>query len=142
MPIYFCGGTCGIKDTFAIGEVLERAPRPYTASEIAQITGIPINVVLSFLIRNCERRRVTMRPVIRREKSNGKNQREYWRGSGSISYTFGRGKMLSQEQARELAQGRRPVQWRETASTVWSVDETETLAVRRGDQVISSMVKP
>ena len=44
--------------------------------------------------------------------------------------------MLSQEQARELAQGRRPVQWRETASTVWSVDETETLAVRRGDQVI------
>lgn len=135
MPKYYCSAA-SIKETEAIGKVLDRAPRPLSAGEISQITGIPINVVTSFMMRNRERGRVSVRVIARIGKGGSKIIREYWRGNGCIQYTFGSGDMLSQEQARKLAEGRRPVQWRETANTVWSVDETEQLAVRRGEQVI------
>jgi len=136
MPRYFCTAATGIRATDIIGQVLDRAPRPYSASEIAEITGLPINVVTSFLTRNQARGRISVRIVPRRTSNSGKPQREYWRGSDCIHHTFGKGDMLSEDQARELAEGHRPVMWRETASTVWSVDETDTLAVRRGEQVI------
>ena len=134
---YFCGAAT-IKESVIIGEVLDRAPRPLTAGEISQITGIPINIVTSFMMRNRERGRVSVRIVPRIGSGRGKGKfiREYWRGDGCIQYTFGSGSILSHEQARRLAEGRRPVQWRETANTVWSIDETDQLAVRRGEQVI------
>lgn len=136
MPRYFSSAATGIRATDIIGRVLDRAPRPYSAGEIAEITGLPITIVTSFLTRNQARGRISVRIVPRRGSDSGTPMREYWRGNDCIYHTFGKGDMLSQDQARELAQGRRPVQWRETASTVWSVDETDTLAVRRGEQVI------
>lgn len=133
---YYCSSTSKLRETEIIGEAMERAPRPYTASEIAQITGLPINIIRAFLWRNFQKGTVSMHFIARRGASCGKPQREYWRGRDSINYTFGRGSMITEEQARELEAGRRPIQWRETASTVYSIDETDTLAVRRGEQVI------
>lgn len=133
---YYCARTGTLRVTQSIGEAMDRAPRPYTASEIAQITGLPIGSVQAFLVRNLQKGAVSMHFIPRRGASCGKPQREYWRGRDTISYTFGRGSMITEEQARELEAGRRPIQWRETASTVYSIDETDTLAVRRGEQVI------
>lgn len=137
MSRYYCTASSSLRITGIIGDVMDRAPRPYTASEISKITGLPIGAIKAFLVRNLARGTVSMRLITRRPgSSSGKPQREYWRGSGDISYTFGRGNMITEEQAQELAEGRRPMQWRETASTVWSIDETDTVAVRRGEQVI------
>ena len=63
MPRYFCTAATGIRATDIIGQVLDRAPRPYSASEIAEITGLPINVVTSFLTRNQARGRISVRIV-------------------------------------------------------------------------------
>ena len=135
-PRYYCSAASNITSTARIGEVLDRAMRPLSAGEIARITGLPINVITSFLRRNQTVGRISVRIVPRRDSDSGKPQREYWRGTDCIHHTFGTGDMLSRKQARELAQGHRPVQWRETGSTIWSIDETDTLAVRRGEQVI------
>lgn len=136
MPRYFCSAASNIHATSIIGDALDRAPRPLSAGELASITGLPINVITSFLQRNQQRGRISVRVIARRDSDSGKPMREYWRGADCIHHTFGRGEMLSREQARELAQGHRPIQWRETGSTVWSIDETDTLAVRRGEQVV------
>lgn len=133
---YYCTPTVKLRISQRIGDLMDRAPRPYTASEIAQITGLPIGSVQAFLVCNLQKGTVSMHFIPRKDSSSGKPQREYWRGRDTISYTFGRGSMITEEQARELEAGRRPIQWRETASTVYSIDETDTLAVRRGEQVI------
>ena len=133
---YYCSPKASLRITGILGEAMDRAPRPYTATELAAITGVPIDTIKAFMRRNLQTGTVSMRLIPRVGSSSGKRQREYWRGHADISGTFGRGNMITAEQARELAGGRRPVQWRETASTVWSIDETDTLAVRRGEQVI------
>ena len=137
MTRYYCTTRSPLRITEIIGAVMDRAPRPYTAGELAEITGLSIYEINGFLRRNLSRGAVSMRLILRRPgSSSGKPQREYWRGRQDIAFTFGRGSMITEEQARELEAGRRPIQWRETASTVYSIDETDTLAVRRGEQVI------
>ena len=42
MREYLCSPKCGLSTTARIGRFLDRAPRPYTAPEIAEITGIPL----------------------------------------------------------------------------------------------------
>lgn len=132
---YYCSRSAGIHAVRTIGSVMDRAPRPYTVAELSEITGIPMLTITGFMIRNLQKGTVSVRYIPRAESDSGKRQGEYWRGQADIAGTFGRGHMITQEQARDATRGRRPVEWKETG-TVWSIDETDTLAVRRGEQVI------
>lgn len=133
---YYCGGKCRMSATDTIGALMDRAPRPYTAGEISAITGIPIGEVQSFLLRNLAKGRISFRIVPRRYGGSTKpKQREYWRGVDDVSYTFGRGKMMTGKEAEQLATGKRPVQWK-ASKAVWSVDEQNEVAVRRGVTIV------
>jgi hypothetical protein len=137
VPRYACTSVCSIRTTEMLGEVMDRAPRPYTAGELAEITGLPIRVVKSFLLCNARRGRLSARLVPRRDLlDSGKPQKEYWRGGTDVFLTFGRADMITKRQAQEMASGRRPMEWRGEQATVWSIDETDTLAVRRGNTVL------
>ena len=58
---YLSSAGVGILRTRMIGDVLERAPRPYTAQEISELTGISTTVVVGFLTRNYNAGRLSMR---------------------------------------------------------------------------------
>lgn len=132
---YYRSRSCPMEAAQKLKAVFDRAPRPYTGSELAEITGLPMPVILGFLVRNTEKGTISARIVPRVNSTSGKPQREYWRGSQDLIFTFGRGKIITDRQARELAQGKRPMQWRE-AGAVWSLDETGTVAVRRGYAIV------
>ncbi len=133
---YFCTRHCPISATKIIQGALERATRPLTGKELADITGLPLSTIQSFLTRNERKRAISVRVVPRAGSTSGKPQREFWRGRQDITGTFGKGRIMNETQARELAEGRRPMQWSGADSTVWSLDETETVAVRRGYAVV------
>lgn len=138
MTRYYCTRSSSLTTTEILGQAMDRALRPLTAGELAEITGIDVQTVRSFLIRNAERKVISVRMVPRRLPSySGKRQGEYWRGRQDIHGTFGRGEMITRRQTQELAQGQRPMQWRGDQGTVWSIDETDTLAVRRGNTVLT-----
>ena len=138
MTRYYCTRSSTPTITETLGKAMDRAIRPLTAGELSEITGIPVQTVRSFLVRNVTRRTVSVRIVPRRPPScSSKPQGEYWRGCGDIRGTFGRGEMITRKQTQELAQGMRPMQWRGDQGTVWSIDETDTVAVRRGETVLT-----
>lgn len=138
MTRYYCTRSSNLTTTEILGQAMDRALRPLTAGELAEITGIDVQTVRSFLIRNASRKVISVRMVPRRLPSySGKRQGEYWRGRQDIHGTFGRGEMITRRQTQELAEGQRPMQWRGDQGTVWSIDETDTLAVRRGNTVLT-----
>ena len=137
MTRYYCAPSSHINDTAVLGALMDRAPRPYTAGEISEITGLPLNVVASFLIRNTKKGIISVRIIPRRDQLvSGKLQREYWRGGGDVAFTFGRGKIITNREAQEMASGKRPMQWKGSNATVWSLDEAEQVAVQRGNTVV------
>lgn len=138
MTRYYCTPSSSLRITALLGQAMDRALRPYTAGELAGITGVPVQVVKSFLVRNASRGVLSVRMVARPDlSSHGKTYREYWVGHTDIHGTFGRGDMMTRKQTRELADGRRPMQWRGEQATVWSIDEANVLAVRRGNTVLT-----
>ena len=140
MTRYYCTPNCPINITVALGELMDRAPRPYTAGEIAEITGIDLGYIRAFLIRNTKKGKLSVRIAPRRDRSaitrSGKPSREYWRGGQDVAFTFGRGKIITDRQMQDMASGIRPIQWRGSNATVWSLDEAEQVAVRRGNTVV------
>lgn len=120
-----------------IGDALDRAPRPYTAQELAAITGLPLAAVVAFLKRNVRIRLVSSHRISRSAlgSSSGKPTAEYWRGSGSISVTFGGMHAISQKDAKNMEHGQRPIAWRDGPST-WSIDETDMVCVRQGSSLV------
>ena len=138
MTRYYCSPSSGIRTTEILGQAMDRAVRPMTAGELAEITGVDVQTVRAFLRRNVDRRVISVRVVPRRLPSySGKRQGEYWRGRQDIHGTFGMGEMITRRQTQELAEGVRPMQWRGDQGTVWSVDESNTVAVRRGNTVLT-----
>jgi hypothetical protein len=119
-----------------IGEVLDRAPRPYTASELAEITGIPINKVTAFLKHNKVCDKVSARPTPRIPAGTGRAVLEYWRGQSGVTDTFRVDEMMDGNIENKIREGKRPVAWRDGNYTSWSIDEADTVATMRGGAVV------
>lgn len=135
---YLCSTTCGIKNTARLGEALDRAPRPYTAPELAEITKIPLVTVTAFLKRNRTWNMVNSRYIPRTVAGlpPGKQMLEYWRGQSTVAFTFQCDNMMDDRTEGRLREGRRPVSWRDGNNASWSIDEADNVAAMRGSAVV------
>ena len=134
---YRTANRCGIAPTSIIAGAMDRAPRPYTLQELAEVTGLPSPTVLAFLTANTYAEHISWREVARdRPHETGKPLREYWRGNRTVWFTFGEEvDEMDERIARSLTEGKRPVSWKDGTRTVWSIDETETVSAMRGNNV-------
>ena len=133
---YLSSAGVGILRTRMIGDVLERAPRPYTAQEISELTGISTTVVVGFLTRNYNAGRLSMREdTVHHPRHGWQTRRIYWRGTDDMENTFEADDMNADIE-KKLIEGERPVSWRDGVRTVWSIDERETVATMRGKNVV------
>lgn len=138
MREYLCSPKCGLSTTARIGRFLDRAPRPYTAPEIAEITGIPLLQVRGFLQCNSVNDKISSRRVTRATVGMrpGKMIIEYWRGGMGVIDTFTVDNMMDDKTEGRLREGKRPVSWRDGNHTSWSIDEGDNVATMRGSSVV------
>ena len=118
----------------SIGAALDRAPRPYTAKELSEITGIPLGQVCAFLKCNTIKEKVSSRVIPR--PGGGKPTMEYWRGTAGVTGTFRTDDTMDGNIETKIKEGKRPVAWRDGNYTQWSIDETDTVATMRGGSVV------
>lgn len=135
MRDYLCSPAVNMRTMAKIGAALDRAPRPYTASELAEITGVPLIKVVAFLKHNKVCCNVSARPIPR-IPVEGKPLLEYWRGQSGVMETFRTDDTMDGKIEMKLRQGDRPVSWRDGNHTSWSIDETDTVATMRGGSVV------
>ena len=134
---YLCSPTCSMRTMMRLGSALDRAPRPYTAAELAEITDTPMIVVLAFLKKNKVCCKVSSRRIQRVPWTDGgKLISEYWRGQSGVTDTFTVDNMMDGNTEDRLKQGKRPVSWRDANYTSWSIDEADTVATMRGGSVV------
>lgn len=131
---YLCSPKVSMRTMLRIGAALDRAPRPYTAGELTEITGVPRMQVLAFLKCNLIKEKVSARFMPR--PGGGKPLREYWRGQWSVNDTFRVDDMMDGNIENKIKEGKRPVAWRDGNYTCWSIDETNTVATMRGSAVV------
>jgi hypothetical protein len=116
---------------------LDRAPRPYTAGELSEITDVPLKTVMAFLRKNETRCKVSSRRINRVPQTvGGRMIKEYWRGQSGVTDTFGVDNMMDGNTEDRLRTGKRPVTWRDGNYTNWSIDEADTVATMRGGEVV------
>ena len=135
MTDYLCSPKVSMRTKAEIGAALDRAPRPYTAEELAEITNIPRMQVLAFLKCNTIRGRVSAR-FIPRPITGGKPRLEYWRGTAGVIDTFRVENMMDDKTEGKLREGRRPVAWKDGNHNSWSIDEADEVATMRGGSVV------
>ena len=134
MTRYYSSPSVGIARANRIGAALDRAPRPYTASELAEITGCDLTTVMAFLARNVGAERVTSRPIAR--VGGGKPLHEYWRGTDLAETTFNEAAPMDENTGKAIKEGKRPIAWRDGERTTWSIDETERLCAMQGSRLV------
>ena len=134
MRDYLCSAKCGLSATAKIGGALDRAPRPYTAGELAEITQLPLGIIKAFLRRNTTCEKVNSHSIAR--IGGGRPMQEYWRGMSGIFDTFKVENMMDDKTEGKLREGIRPVAWRDANFTNWSIDETDQVATMRGGAVV------
>ena len=134
MRDYLCSRSCGLAVMTRIGSALDRAPRPYTASELAEVSGIPQMQVMAFLRHNTVCGKVSSRRIPR--TGGGKPLMEYWRGQGDVMETFWTDDTMDEKMENRLREGQRPVSWRDGNRTAWCIDETDTVCTMRGGSVV------
>ena len=133
---YLCSPACGMTTMVRLGTALDRAPRPYTASELSEITGVPLPKVNAFLRCNKVKCKVSARTTPRIPTGTGRPLLEYWRGQSGVMDTFRVDNMMDGNTETRLRQGKRPVAWRDGNYTNWSIDEADTVATMRGGEVV------
>lgn len=134
MRDYLCSAKCGLSATAKIGGALDRAPRPYTAGELAEITQLPLGIIKAFLRRNTTCEKVNSHSIAR--IGGGRPMQEYWRGMSGIFDTFKVENMMDDKTEGRLREGKRPVSWRDGNHTSWSIDEGDNVATMRGSSVV------
>ena len=134
MKDYLCSGSVNMSTMLRLASALDRAPRPYTARELAEITGIPLTTTTAFLKRNKIWSKVSSRPASR--IGGGPMTTEYWRGQGGVADTFRVDNMMDEDTEGRLREGKRPVSWKDGNHTSWSIDEADTVATMRGNAVV------
>lgn len=133
---YLCARSCGMICTQKLGRAMDRAPRPYTASELAEITTIPLDKVKAFLRRNTANDKICSRMTAWTVGEGRPQVREYWRGQYGLEHTFEVSNMMDERTESRLKQGVRPVSWRDSNHTNWSIDEAGTVAMMRGTECV------
>lgn len=137
MRAYLSTPSGGLNIMATIGGALDRAPRPYTATELAEITGVDLVQVKAFLLRNKYNGRISVRDTPRPDGRCGPMVREYWRGQRSIWDTFAEGVGdLDEETEHKIINGTRPVSWKGPSRTVWSLDELGTISTMSDRNVV------
>lgn len=138
MTRYLSAPAVGMSATVALGQIMDRAPRPYTAREICVISGMEMSVVMAFLRKNLTSGRISSLDVGRNYPKSGWHKYfVYWRGERDIWSTFGQVDVMDGNTEEQLVNGVRPVSWRDETRTVWCVDETETVATMRGRNMVT-----
>ena len=129
---------CPMRYVIRLADALDRAPRPYTVNELAEITGLPSATVNAFLRCNKANEKVSCRYISRFSEGMGRGRPvlEYWRGLSGIMDTFKVDNMMDDKTEAKLKQGERPVSWRDNNHTSWSIDEADTVATMRGASVV------
>ena len=135
MRDYLCSRTCGLTVSAKIGAALDRAPRPYTVTELVEITGIPMLTVNAFLRCNKANDKVSARRIPN-TGIPGPAPLEYWRGTSGVMETFEVSNMMDGTTEDGLKNGKRPISWRDGNRNNWSIDEADTVAAMRGDSVV------
>ena len=138
MREYLCSPKCGLSATARIGRLLDIAPRPYTAPEIAELTGYPLLQVRGFLQCNSANDKISSRRISRTTagREPGRMMVEYWRGGMGVIDTFTVDNMMDDKTEGRLREGKRPVSWRDGNHTSWSIDEGDNVATMRGSSVV------
>lgn len=131
---YYSSPSVGIARATRIGEALDRAPRPYTASELAEISGCGLTTVRAFLMRNTAKRAVSVRTIP--GEGGGRPLHEYWRGTELAEFTFQEAAPMDEDTGRAIKEGRRPVAWRDGQRTTWSIDEAEGVCAMQGSRLL------
>lgn len=137
MTRYLSSKAVGVGNVAILGGALDRAPRPYTVAELADITHLPLHVVKAFLFRNANQGKISVRDTPRPDGRCGRHVREYWRGTLGIWDTFSEGVLeMNEDTEQQIIDGQRPVSWKEPSRTVWSIDETGTVATMRDKNIV------
>ena len=134
MKDYLCSPKVSMRTMLRLGSAMDRAPRPYTVHELAEITGTDLTMTLAFLKCNTMKGKISARTIPR--PGGGKPMCEYWRGTAGVDYTFKVDNMMDGNIETKLKEGRRPVAWQDGNHTRWSIDEADTVATMRGGNVV------
>lgn len=135
MKPYLTTPAAGIRSTRILADAMDGAPHPYTAAELAALTGIPLTVTVGWLNRNLAAGKISARRV-QRPTLLGKPITEYWRGEASIMDTWAEVPDMTERTEQDISEGRRPVSWRDGTRTSWSVDELGTVTAMKGRSVV------
>lgn len=135
MKPYLTTPAAGIRITRILADAMDGAPHPYTAAELAAITGIPLTVTVGWLNRNLAAGKISARKVLRASLL-GKPITEYWKGTQSIMDTWDEVPDMSERTEKDISEGQRPVSWRDGTRTNWSVDELGTVTAMKGRSVV------
>ena len=131
----YISGACTMGQSARLGEAMDRAPRPYTVEELADITGVPPYAVRGWVRANYIAQKISRRPIMRDTRA-GRPLHEYWRGTQSIINTFEGANDMDEQTRRRLEDGTRPVTWRDDTRTTWSVDEADMVSAMKGSAVV------
>lgn len=134
---YLSAPSVGMEVTVRLGKLMDAAPRPYTAKDLAELSGESIYKVRAFLDKNRINDRVqTATMPVYYPRHGYVDQLIYWRGKGDMWATFaGVGDMDDRTQER-IIRGERPVSWRDLHRTVWTVDELDEVATIRDRSMV------
>ena len=134
---YLSAPSVGMEVTVRLGKLMDRAPRPYTARDLADLSGESIHTVRAFLEKNRVNDRIQSSTVSVYYPRHGYiDQLIYWRGRGELWTTFAEvGEMDDRTQERIIS-GERPVSWKDLRRTVWTVDELGEVATIRDRSMV------
>lgn len=134
---YLSAPSVGMEVTVRLGKLMDRAPRPYTARDLADLSGESIHTVRAFLEKNLVNDRIQSSTVSVYYPRHGYiDQLIYWRGRGELWTTFAEvGEMDDRTQERIIS-GERPVSWKDLRRTVWTVDELGEVATIRDRSMV------
>ena len=134
---YLSAPSVGMEVTVRLGKIMDAAPRPYTARDLADLSGESIHTVRAFLEKNRINDRVQSSTVPVYYPRHGYiDQLIYWRGRGEMWSTFAGVDEMDDRTQERIISGERPVSWRDLRRTVWTVDELNEVATIRDRSMV------
>ena len=134
---YLSAPSVGMEVTVRLGKIMDAAPRPYTARDLADLSGENIHTVRAFLEKNRINDRVQSSTVPVYYPRHGYiDQLIYWRGRGEMWSTFAGVDEMDDRTQERIISGERPVSWRDLRRTVWTVDELNEVATIRDRSMV------
>ena len=134
---YLSAPSVGMEITVRLGKIMDAAPRPYTARDLADLSGEGIHTVRAFLEKNRINDRLQTATIpIYYPRHGYVDQLIYWRGKGDMWSTFGGVGEMDDSTQERIISGERPVSWRDLRRTVWTLDELNEVATIRDRSMV------